>query len=175
MSRRHGFTLLEILIAIAIGLLLLLVAVPSVSGMFREQKLRETFQKFDEFVRAAQTRAVTERRTFVMIWDEAGIELVPLDPTAPDPATPAAGSETAETTPAGEEAATPEYFAFTEGGSWALQRPAALVKKPIWEWPFWRSGLCEPAIVHYESEGGSWSAEYSGLTTRGRIIAMEVK
>jgi prepilin-type N-terminal cleavage/methylation domain-containing protein len=86
MPRRHAFTLLEILIAIVIGLMLLLIAVPSVSGMIREQKLRETFQKFDNYVRAAQTRAMRERRTYVMVWDKKGIDLVPLDPTVPDAA-----------------------------------------------------------------------------------------
>ena len=151
--------------------MLLLIAVPSVSGMIREQNLRKTFQKFDDFVRAAQTKAVTNRRTYVMVWDKPGIDLVPLDPTAPDsaPVLPAEGAEPAPET--GEA----DYFAFSEDSAWTLQRPAALVKKPIWEWPFWRSGLCEPVIVHYESEAGSWSAEYSGLTGRGRVIAMEVK
>lgn len=170
-TSRHarGFTLLEILIAVAIGLLLLLIAVPSVSGMMREQKLRETFQKFDDFVRAAQMKARTNRRTYVMVWYQESIELVPLDPTAPDsaPVLPAEGAE--------EAAGDADHFALTEDAAWTLQRPAALVKKPIWEWPFWRSGLCEPVIVQYESEAGSWTAEYSGLTGRGRVIAMEVK
>lgn len=173
MSRRQGFTLLEILIAIVLGLMLLLIAVPSVSGMFRERKVRETFQKFDEFVRSAQTLAVTERRTHVMIWDEAGIELVPLDPTAPELAEDSAASAPAAEPEAGAETAA-SFFPFTEG-TWSLQRPAALVKKPIWEWPFWRSGVCEPAIVQFESEAGSWTAEYTGLSARGRITAMEVK
>jgi prepilin-type N-terminal cleavage/methylation domain-containing protein len=171
MTRRHGFTLLEILIALVLGLMLLLIAVPSVSGMIRERNLRETFQRFDNFVRSAQTKAMTNRRTYVMVWDEKGIDLVPLDPTAPDSA-PVLPPEGVEPDTAAEE---PTFFEFTEEAAWTLQRPAALVKKPIWEWPFWRSGLCEPVIVHYESEAGSWSAEYSGLTGRGRVTAMEVK
>ena len=154
--------------------MLLLIAVPSVSGMIREQKLRKTFQEFDDFVRAAQTKAVTDRRTYVMVWDKPGIELVPLDPTAPEPV-PAPLAERRSATEAEEPEVSPDHFAFSEDAAWTLQRPAALVKKPIWEWPFWRSGLCEPVIVHYESEAGSWSAEYSGLTGRGRLIAMEVK
>lgn len=165
MSRRHGFTLLEILIAVTLGLMLLLIAVPSLSGMFREQKLRDSFQKFDAFVRGAQSKAIAERRTFVMVWDKEAIDLVALDPAAA--ANPP--EESAVTDPAAGD-----RFPL-EGGKWALERPAALVKKPIWEWPFWRSGLCEPAIVHFESDAGSWSAEYSGLTGRGKITAMDVK
>ncbi len=153
--------------------MLLLIAIPSVSGMVREQKLRATFQEFDNFVRAAQNRAITDRRTYVMVWDKEGIDLIPLDPTAPDSElVPPPGSADAPLEEQPEEA---NFFPFSEESAWSLQRPAALVKEPIWEWPFWRSGLCEPVIVHHESEAGSWSAEYSGLTGRGRVLAMEVK
>lgn len=157
MSRSHGFTLLEILLALCIGLLLITIAIPSVSGMLREQKLKQSFEEFDEFVRQAQTRSVTERRTYAMVWDETGIDLRVADTTRDE-------SEPEKT-----------RFSFEEGAEWALDRPAALVKKPVWEWPFWRSGTCEPVVVHYRGSAGTWSVEYSGLTAQGRFIAMEVK
>jgi len=157
MSRPQGFTLLEIMMAIVIGLLLMGVAVPSVIGLMREQRLKESYEQFDDFVRKAQTEAVKTGKTMVMIWDEGAIELVPLDPTARD------------------EAAEPVSFAFPDGAKMTLSRPAALVKKPVPEWPFWRTGACEPAIVNFEGAGGSWSAEYSGLTARGRISEMSPK
>lgn len=157
MPRRHGFTLLEILLAIVIGMLLLTIAVPSVTGMLREQKLKESFDQFDDFVRKAQAKAATEGHTQVMVWDATGIDLVTHDLDE------------------GGDAAAPERFAFADGDTWTLARPAALVKKPVWEWPFWRSGVCEPVIVSFESKAGTWSAEYDGLTGRGKIVAMEVK
>lgn len=157
MSRQHGFTLLELMLVVMIGTLIMSVAVPSVASLLREQKLKESFEEFDAFARKAQNRAVSESGTFVMVWDKEGISLQPLDPVAEDKAGP------------------PERFTFSEGNIWTLQRPAALVKKPVWEWPFWRSGACEPVIVSFESPGGSWSAEYSGLTGRGKIVDMEVK
>jgi hypothetical protein len=92
-----------------------------------------------------------------MVWDKDGIELVSFEP----------GEE-------GGEAA-PERYEFPAEAKITLERPAALVKKPVWEWPFWRSGSCEPVIVNYESPAGTWSIEYNGLTSRGRILAMEVK
>ena len=157
MSRRQGFTLLELCLAVMIGLLLMSIGVPSVTGMLREQRLRATFEEFDDFVRAAQSKAIKERRMVVMVWDKEGISLDSPEVSA-DEANPAA-----------------ERFAFVEGATWNLQRPAALVKNPVWEWPFWRSGACEPVTVSYESPAGTWSAEYNGLTGRGKVVAMEVK
>lgn len=163
MSPRQGFTLLELMLVVMIGSLIMAVAVPSVAGLMREQKLKQTFEEFDTFVRTAQTKAVQGRRTIVMVWEKDGINLVGLDAAPEEAAEPAEGSGGAET------------FAFSEGNTWTLQRPAALVKKPVWEWPFWRSGACEPVIVSFESPAGTWSAEYNGLTGRGKLTDMEVK
>ena len=138
MSRRDGFTLLEICLVIMIVLLLVGLTVPSVNGLLAEQRMKKTFEQFDDFVRKAQLRAVTERRAMVMIWDGEGITVQPDEPTAEDSA--------------GEG----DYFPFAEG-TIALERPAALEKKPPVEWLFWRSGTCEPAILHFEGSSGSWS------------------
>ncbi|MGB8169572.1 MAG: prepilin-type N-terminal cleavage/methylation domain-containing protein [Chthoniobacteraceae bacterium] len=157
MSSRHGFTLLELMLVVMIGSLIMVLAVPSVAGLMREQKLKQTFEQFDDFVRTAQTKAVKGRSTIVMVWEKEGINLFGLDPEP------------------GGEAQAPESFHFPEGSIWTLQRPAALVKKPVWEWPFWRSGACEPVTVTFESPAGTWSAEYNGLTGRGKLVEMEVK
>lgn len=157
MSRQHGFTLLELMIAILIGVLLMSLAVPSVTGMLREQRLKQTMEDFNDFVRKAQSRAVGDHRTQVLVWGEAGIELISYDPTVEGEATPA------------------ERYEFPADSKITLERPAALVKKPVWEWPFWRSGACEPVIVNFESPAGTWSMEYNGLTGRGHVLAMEVK
>ncbi len=145
------------MLAIVIGLLLMGVAVPSVIGLMREQRLKETYEQFDDFVRQAQTEAVTKGRTMVMVWDEASIELVPLDPEAR------------------EEGAEPRIFSFPDGATMSLARPAALVKKPVPEWPFWKTGACEPAVVSLEGPGGVWTAEYNGLTGRGRLAELQPK
>ena len=160
MSPRHGFTLLELMLVVMIGSLIMGVAVPSVAGLMREQKLKQTFEEFDDFVRTAQSRAIGERGTYVMVWEKEGINLVPLDPVA---------------TGGREAAAAPQTFAFAEDAIWTLQRPAALVKQPVWEWPFWRSGACEPVVVTYESPAGTWMAEYNGLTGRGKLVEIDVK
>ena len=152
MRREEGFTLLEICLAVAIGLLLLGLAVPSMAGLFAEQKLKRTFDDFDAFVRRAQMRSVAERRGFVMVWEPGAITLEPLEPTEED-----ASAEV-------------DQFVIPEGGEFALQRPAALIKDPPMEWPFWRSGVCEPVIVSYRSDAGTWMVQYDPLTVRGTFL-----
>ena len=47
MSRnRAAFTLLELMLAIAITIVVMLVAIPSVRGLVAERRLRDTFEKF---------------------------------------------------------------------------------------------------------------------------------
>ena len=63
-------------------------------------------------------------------------------------------------------------FAFGEA-KLILERPFALEKQPPAEWPFWRSGACEPVRVSFEGREGRWVAEFDGLTGRGRVLEME--
>ena len=160
MSRRDGFTLLEILLAVVIALIFLTMAVPSVQGLFAEQRLKKTFEEFDDFVRRAQTRAVEERRAFVLIWDEGGITVQPDSPTEED------------------SVGDGDYLTFSEG-VFSLERPAAVQlnkrfniggKLPV-EWLFWRSGTCEPVVIHFEGDSGRWAARYDPLTVRAAFEA----
>ncbi len=153
---RDGFTLLEICLVIAIVLLISTIAIPSVKGLFAEQRLKKTFEQFDDFVRRTQLRAVKERRGMVMIWDGDGITVQPDEPGEEDTA--------------GEG----DYFPFADGKI-ALERPAALEKKPAIEWLFWRSGTCEPAILHFEGEAGNWSVQYDPLTVHASFLEQDIK
>ena len=158
MSRRSGFTLLEICIALFISLLLITLAVPSIVSLLAEQKLKRTFDTFDSFVRTAREKSMTERRTYAMAWADDGITLLPVERRDTD-----------------DPKAEPERFLFAEGESLTLARPAALMKKPPAEWVFWRSGLCEETVVTFAGAAGSWSVHYDPLTTHGTFIDSEVK
>jgi len=138
--------------AVAIGLLIMSLAVPSVRGVLQEQALKESFERFDELARKAQTLAVSERRPYVLIWEKDGIVLEPYAPTEED------------------MNKQPARLAFTEGEKIEIERPAAMDKKPSAEWVFWRSGICEPAIIHFDSPAHSWKVEYNALSGRGTFI-----
>ena len=159
MSRRAGFTLLEICLAIMIALIIFAAAIPSMSGLFAERKLKKSFEEFDDFVHRVQMRAVEERRAFVLIWDGKGITVEPDEPTSED----AVGED--------------DYFAFSDG-TFALERTAVLLpekEKPPVEWLFWRSGTCEPANIHFEGEAGSWTVRYDPLTVHATFLDQAAK
>jgi hypothetical protein len=158
MSRRAGFTLLEICLALFVSLLLITLAAPSIASVLAEQRLKRSFDEFDGFVRKARERSMAERRTYAMVWEEDGITLLPVERRDTD-----------------DPAAEPERYLFTNGESLTLDRPSALMKKPPGEWVFWRSGLCEEAVVAFAGKAGSWRVHFDPLTTHGTFLDSEVK
>ena len=58
-----------------------------------------------------------------------------------------------------------------EADKWQVEFPAALTKKPLPEWIFWESGVCEPLRVTFAGHDGSWATEYSPLSALSEIIA----
>lgn len=155
-NSRAGFTLIEIVLAIAIALIVFAVAIPALSGAFGDDPLEKTFRDFDLFVRQTQTKALSEHRDFVLVWEKDGIVAQPRVPTAED-----------------GEAEVAMYGA--NGARITLERPAALQPKPAGEWPVWRSGVCEPVRITYESDLGFWIADYDPLTARSRLVSLEQK
>jgi prepilin-type N-terminal cleavage/methylation domain-containing protein len=160
---RAGFTLVELMLAIAIAIIILLMAMPSLSGIAAEKRLRESFEKFDQLARKAQLKAVSEQRSWVLVWDANAILLQPHEPT---PEERLAGGEGSN-----------ETFPINEDEQWTVQRPATLLAPADTprEWTFWRSGTCEPVIITYEGAEGWWTAQYHPLTGRGDVIQQELK
>ena len=156
MPRRDGFTLLEICIAVSIGVMLVMLAVPSLSGLLRAQRLQRVEGQFDDLVRTAQQRAVTERRAYGLVWKKGAIELTPLERTEDEPAID------------------PEHIGIGKEQEFIIERTAALGKKPPGIWTFWRSGVCEPATITYHGPEGSWTAVYNPLTARRTSVTEEV-
>ena len=155
-QRSAGFPLLEVMLAVAIAVMLLVIAVPSLSSLFAEEDLQKSFTEFDHFVQQTQDRAIKDKRTVLLIWSKDAIEAV-VD------------------TPESADSPEPISFAFPADGTITIDRPAALDKKAPMEWAFWRSGACEPVRVYYEGPAGSWIADYEALTGRGKLFTMQPK
>ena len=141
-----AFTLLEICIAILIAVLIILAAVPSISGVLAEQRAKKLFNQFDDLARKAAMLAVTERRPYALAWDDSGVTVRPL---APANRNEARGSDRVDF---GEKLA-PDLFL-----------PAALAKDPPRVWTFWPTATCEPAIVICHKPEAPWTAKYDPLT-----------
>jgi type II secretory pathway pseudopilin PulG len=150
-QRLRAFTLIEIALSIFILMLLLGLAVPSLSGVFAGRRLKQSLDQFNGLVRQAHERSVTERRPYLIVWGKNGVLLRP------------------EIFAEGEEAKATAEFRLSKGTMLRLSLPAALVGNHPWEWIFWPSGNCEPATVQFRGPPGVWTANYSPLTAQPEL------
>ena len=151
MQRFRAFTLIEIALSIFILLLILLLAVPSLSGVIANRRLKQSLDGFNQLVSQAQERSVTERRTYLLVWSKNSVLLRP------------------EVFAKDEEAKPTAVFGIAKGSWLKLSLPAALADKHPAEWIFWPSGNCEPAIVQFKGPAGAWTADYSPLTAQPQL------
>ncbi|MEY2600936.1 MAG: hypothetical protein QOJ36_255 [Verrucomicrobiota bacterium] len=157
MQRCRAFTLIEIIIAVAILTVILLMAVPSLSGVFADRKLRASLDGFNNLVRQAQERSVAEHRAYLIVWGKQDVIVQP-EAFAKD-----------------EEKKPVATFSLERGNALTLTLPAALTAKPAGEWIFWPTGTCEPAIVRFVGRAGTWTANYSPLTGHGELANYAAK
>ena len=151
MQRFRAFTLIEIALSIFILLLILVLAVPSLSGVIANRRLKQSLDSFNQLVRQAQERSVTERRAYLIVWGKNSVLLRP-EVFAED------------------EEEKPTAVLRLGKGSWIrISLPAALLGKPPAEWIFWPSGACEPATVQFRGPAGGWTASYSPLTAQPEL------
>jgi type II secretory pathway pseudopilin PulG len=141
-----AFTLFEVCIAIFIAIMIIVAAVPSLTGVLADQRAKKLFNQFNDLTREASLRASTERRPYVIAWDDSGVTL---RPQAPANRAEAGGIDRVE---------------FGERLAPDLQLPAALEKNPPREWTFWPTGTCEPATIICRLENAPWTATYDPLT-----------
>ena len=157
MQRARGFTLIEIAISIFILLLILMLAVPSFSGVIANRRLKQSLDEFNNLVRQAQALSVTERRPYLIVWGKNNVMVRP-EAFAED-----------------EDAKIKAEYRLSRGSTLKLSLPVALAEKYPAEWIFWPSGICEPAIVRFQGPAGSWTANYSALSGRPEITSYAVR
>jgi len=150
-QRLRGFTLVEIVLAVFIMMLLLALAVPSLTGVLADKQLKRSLDGFNNLVRRAQERSVAERRPYLIVWSKKKVVARP------------------EVFAEDEEVKATAEFALGRGEVLKLSLPAALTNKHPVEWIFWPSGTCEPAIVQFDGRSGSWAANYAPLTARAQV------
>lgn len=148
MRRIGAFTLFEILLAVFIASLMLLIAIPSISGVISERRMRQSFEKFDELARAAQNLSLREQRAYLLVWEKSAVVLRP---------------EEART---GEVPGGVKQLEINDAESYDLELSAALDSVAQKAWMFWPNGTCEPATVSYKGKSGGWIARYNPLTTQ---------
>lgn len=150
-SRAKAFTLVEIIVVVFIIMLILLLAVPSIRGAFRQRALDESFVRFDDVVREAQKRSVTEGKIYQIIFEKDLVSLKAAEEKSPVKQV--------------------EYD--SKDAVVELRLPFAI--EPGNTWTFWPTGNCEPAEIAFEGEPGTWWAVYDAMTTMGEIVESKTK
>jgi type II secretory pathway pseudopilin PulG len=150
-QRFRAFTLIEIALSIFILMLLLMLAVPSLTGVVSSKRLKQSLDGFNNLVRQAHERSVIERRPYLIVWGKNSVLLRP------------------EIFAEDEEDKPTAVLRLNKGTLLRLSLPAALVGKPPAEWIFWPSGNCEPATVRFKGPAGFWTANYSPLTAQAEV------
>ena len=143
--------MIELAITVFILLLILMLGVPSISGVMADKRLRRSLDDLNLLVRQAQERSMAERRPYLIVWDENQILLRP------------------EAFAKGESDAPVLKLQLRPGDAYQLELPAALREETPAEWIFWPSGTCEPATVKFKGTNGAWTANYSSLTARPEL------
>jgi prepilin-type N-terminal cleavage/methylation domain-containing protein len=156
-QRCRAFTLIEIIIAVAILTVVLLMAVPSLSGVLADRRLRASLDNFNNLVRQAQERSVAEHRAYLIVWGDKDVVVQP------------------ETFAKDEEKKVVATFSLERGTVLTLTLPAALISKPAGQWIFWPTGTCEPASVRFAGRAGTWTANYSPLTGHAELANYAAK
>jgi prepilin-type N-terminal cleavage/methylation domain-containing protein len=156
-QRCRAFTLIEIIIAVAILTVVLLMAVPSLSGVLADRRLRASLDSFNNLVRQAQERSVAEHRAYLIVWGDKDVVVQP------------------ETFAKDEEKKAVATFSLERGTVLTLTLPAALISKPAGQWIFWPTGTCEPASVRFTGRAGTWTANYSPLTGHAELANYAAK
>ena len=146
-----GFTMIEICVSILIVVVVMGMAVPSLSGVLAERRLRASYDGFAGLAAEAQRRSVMERKTYLLAWDRDGrVRMFP------------------EELPAKQRRAV-SPAALPDGARYALRSGDAGGEADATpgEWAFFPTGNCEPATVTCQAQAGTWEASFNALTVRG--------
>ena len=170
-NRRAGFTIIELMVAVMVGLMMLGLAVPSMRGVFEEQRLREKLASFEDVVRRSAALASKSKKEVRLIWFKDGLRaLTDWDQLQqPGPV----GNEVPrwEQGAGGEESV---FFAVGEDEALSLSRLAARSANPLSEWSFWPSGIREPVEIYYEGPLGKWGLRFSALVPDPEIVYFQL-
>ena len=132
-------------------MLMLALAVPSLTGVLADRRLRQSLDRFNNLVHEAQERSLAEHRAYLIVMAAKSVNLRPEALMKGDDPNPVA------------------QFPIGRAESVKLTLPAALTKNPPTEWIFWPTGTCEPAEVRFTGHDGTWTARYSALTAQPNL------
>ena len=178
-KREAGFTLLELCLVVAIILMMLSLALPSMQGLFQQRDVQNKVEAFEKLVRDAGALATKTGLEVRLRWEEDGIRAV-VDPSSVqvdpslNPGAAGAGAffqnsvSAVQPVPNGGvpgDATVPDvpFLPYEKDELYSLVRLAAWDKQASLEWSFWPSGVREPVEVYFEGPAGRWGLRFPAL------------
>ena len=139
----------------AIAVLLMGLAVPSLTGQVARRKLQESYDRLNVLVSQAREKSMREGKPYLLAWNKEGtVSLYPADLNNDERK---------------KRGATAAMFPDRGSEHYKLFRPSSLSADPSAEWTFWPTGTCEPVVVEYAGRNGEWKAAYNPLSGRGTL------
>lgn len=179
---RHGFTLIEIVMVLAISSLLLGGAVAFMAFQTDERDLRNTAGEIELFAKRARTIAILHQTPYAIEFRPGTVRLLPLAEAGQDETKTALGQ-----TIGGERAETPDTKGSVHDSLSLDPDMASFVKRwntdewlPMSDrfvhiWRFDPDGLCEPLGVRLSIGSNYIETTYHPLTASVCDTALEVK
>jgi len=145
-NRQSAFTILEIVMVLAITVLMLGMAMPAMSGMLKGEQLRAPARELEAMAITARCNSLAEQRPYQILITPTGFQL--------ESPTEKSGNRVLGkyTLPAGVT---------FEVASWPEEKWAP-PKERIWY--FSPSGICEPIRVMFRKDDSYFSQKYSAIT-----------
>lgn len=168
---RAGFTIIELMVAVMVGLMMLGLAVPSMRGVLDEQRLREKLASFEDVVRRSAALASKSKKEVRLIWFKDGLRALTDWDQFQQPGPVGNEAPRWEQGAGGEESV---FFAVGEDEALSLSRLAARNANPLSEWSFWPSGIREPVEIYYEGPLGKWGLRFSALVPDPEIVYFQL-
>lgn len=177
--RRAGFTLIELVLVLAIAVIIMGGALGMMIYSSDERSLRETSAEIEMMAKRARTTAILQQTPYALEFREGIVRLMPLAEAGRDEEKTvgghAIGGDEVESKP-GER----RDFSLPAGMELAVRRwnsdawlPAA--KKAVHVWRFDPNGLCEPLSVRMALEK-SWCEDiYHPLTATVKESQLEAR
>ncbi len=153
----QGYTLLEICLVLVIIAVVIGLAIPNITSLMTDERMRGTARGFSELATTARRLSVSEGRAYVIEFDERCCVLRPIEKGARGYSA--------------QEEASEQVFKLPANITWQVERwNSGEYRRPKGErWVFGTSGLSEPVRVKFRGGGESWFVvSFSPLTVAMR-------
>lgn len=151
-ARIRGFTLLEIGIVLFILMMLVGIAIPMISSLIAEERLREHARALLLYARTARRLAVSENRPYEILFSEHGFLL------QPHLAAGTGNGDVVSSHDLGKE----DTYSLERWGDEEFTKPVDQT------WIFQPEGICEPIRVHFQDRKNWIEIGFNPLTARAQ-------